>query len=156
MNMLDRLMELMEQKLVNKRQLAIKTGIPPTTVYGWWNKGFENMTLPTLRKLSSFLGCSMEYLVNGSDEDDTNGCAALSSEDKEIISLYHSLDERGKKLVQAVLNEKYKASSYEMPKADPYQGISEAIAACLASPQNDEKGRVNAPPNGSALLVMVF
>lgn len=75
--MLERMEQLMEQKSVNKRQLALKIGIPPTTVYGWWDKGFENMTLPNLGRLASFFECSMEYLANGevSEKSSSFPCA---------------------------------------------------------------------------------
>jgi len=65
MDFLDRLDVLMESKKINKRQLSIMTGIPVSTVYGWYKKGYENITLPSLNALSDFFGCSMEYLANG-------------------------------------------------------------------------------------------
>lgn len=69
MNFLVRIDNLMEQKGINKNQLAQMTGIPVSTVYGWYKKGYDNITLPTLRKLSGFFGCSMEYLANGENEE---------------------------------------------------------------------------------------
>lgn len=69
MNFLDRIDNLMEQKGINKNQLAQMTGIPVSTIYGWYKKGYDNITLPTIRKLSSFFGCSMEYLANGENEE---------------------------------------------------------------------------------------
>ena len=67
MTLLNRLDALMRETGLNKSQLAQRTKIPKTTVYGWYDKGYENMTLPTLRKLADYFGCTMEYLANGSD-----------------------------------------------------------------------------------------
>ena len=67
MTLLDRLDLLMKQQNLNRSKLALITGIPKTTIYGWYTRGFENMTLPSLKRLSDCLGCSMEYLVNGNE-----------------------------------------------------------------------------------------
>lgn len=76
MTLLDRLDNLMARESLNRRQLAIKTGIPQTTIYGWYDKGYEKMTLPSIKKLSEFFGCSMEYLVNGVDGNEEAGIPA--------------------------------------------------------------------------------
>lgn len=112
MNFLDRIDNLMEQKGINKNQLAQMTGIPVSTIYGWYKKGYDNITLPTFRKLSGFFGCSMEYLANGeSDERKT-----LSLEAQRIGHKFDSFSEEKKRLLRGfivLLEEADKAASME-------------------------------------------
>lgn len=96
MNFLDRIDALMEQKGINKNQLAQMTGIPVSTVYGWYKKGFDNITLPTIRKLSVFFGCSMEYLANGEKEEHN----ALSLEAQRMGRDFDSFPEEKKRLAR--------------------------------------------------------
>lgn len=69
MTFIDRLNNLMKERKLNKNQLASQTGIPVSTVYGWYKKGYEGITLPTITKLADFFGCTIEFLVNGTDND---------------------------------------------------------------------------------------
>ena len=64
MDMLNKLNFLMAKEGINKSQLAENAGIPKTTIYGLYDKGFQNVRLPTLRKLASYFGVTMEYLTN--------------------------------------------------------------------------------------------
>lgn len=96
MNFLVRIDNLMKQKGINKNQLAQMTGIPVSTVYGWYKKGYDNITLPTLRKLSSFFGCSMEYLANGENEERKS----LSLEAQRMGRDFDSFPEEKKRLAR--------------------------------------------------------
>ena len=72
MNFLDKLDKIMKEKGINKRQLAQMSGVPYTTIDSFYKKGYENMKLSTLKKISSFSGYSMDYLGTD-DEGDNNG-----------------------------------------------------------------------------------
>ena len=64
---LDALMETHEIK--SKAELARLSGIPYTTIDGIYKKGQENITLKTLRRISDYFGCTLDYLVNGIEDD---------------------------------------------------------------------------------------
>jgi transcriptional regulator with XRE-family HTH domain len=96
MNFIDRIDNLMEQKGINKNQLAQMTGIPVSTIYGWYKKGYDNITLPTIRKLSSFFGCSMEYLANGENTERKS----LSFEAQRIGRDFDNFSEEKKRLAR--------------------------------------------------------
>lgn|GEM_PF-679558 len=99
MNFLERIDELLRIRDLNKNQLAAQTGIPVSTIYGWYKKGYGSITLPTLLKLSEFFGCSMEYLVNGAkDIQKTPSPAAL-----DVARRYDTLSESAQKLISAVV-----------------------------------------------------
>lgn len=65
MTFIDRLDMLLKEHDLNKNQLAAQTGIPVSTIYGWYKKGYEGITLPTITKLAEYFNCTIEYLVNG-------------------------------------------------------------------------------------------
>lgn len=69
MSFTDKLDALMAEKGINKSILSKESGIPYTTIAGFYTKGTDNVKLSTLRKLSSYLGCSIDYLA---DDDNTD------------------------------------------------------------------------------------
>ena len=99
MNFLNRIDMLMDHKGINKNQLANLTGIPVSTIYGWYKKGYGSITLPTLLKLSEFFCCTMEFLVNGDEKTSSHSPASL-----EIAHNFDKLDDHGKQIVSAVMD----------------------------------------------------
>ncbi|HJA11451.1 MAG TPA: helix-turn-helix transcriptional regulator [Candidatus Mediterraneibacter merdipullorum] len=75
MSFTDKLDALMADKRINKSVLSKESGIPYTTIAGFYAKGADNVKLSTLRKLSSYFGCTIDYLV---DDDNTDAPATLS------------------------------------------------------------------------------
>ena len=75
MNFLDNLDKIKEEKgIKNNRQLAHLSGVPYTTIDSFYKKGYENMKLSTLKKLSKFSGYSMDYLGDDDvNEDESHG-----------------------------------------------------------------------------------
>ena len=55
----------MEAKGISRRRLANECGISPSAVNSWFNRSAENISLPTLKKLSEYFGISIEELVYG-------------------------------------------------------------------------------------------
>ena len=64
MSITEKLDTLMEERGINKSILSKESGIPYTTIAGFYTKGTDNIKLSTLRKLSSYLGCSIDYLAD--------------------------------------------------------------------------------------------
>lgn len=100
MNFLDRIDSLLDERGLNKNQLATLTGIPVSTVYGWYKKGYGSITLPTLLKLSEFFNCSMEYLVNGNPASSDR----LSSAALDIARKFDQLGEYSQKVITALVD----------------------------------------------------
>lgn len=65
MKFLENLTKLMEQKNINRSELAREIDIAPSTVNSWYNRSFENISLKTLLKLSKFFNKTIEELVHG-------------------------------------------------------------------------------------------
>lgn len=77
MSFTDRLEYLMDRNgIKNKSELAKISGIPYTTIDGFYKKGSDNIKLSTLRKLAKCLHCSLDYLTEESEVIDPVSLAA--------------------------------------------------------------------------------
>lgn len=76
MSFTEKLDALMAEKGINKSILSKESGIPYTTIAGFYTKGTDNVKLSTLRKLSSYLGCSIDYLADDGNVDTPTTIAA--------------------------------------------------------------------------------
>lgn len=56
MDFLNNLEKKMNEKNLNKSQLAKGMGVAPSTVNSWFNRSAENITLKTLKKHSTNIG----------------------------------------------------------------------------------------------------
>lgn len=68
MKMLEKIDQLMERKGITRAALSRRTGIPYTTICGFYDKG-TSPRCSTLLKLATFLECSCDYLVNDDFEE---------------------------------------------------------------------------------------
>lgn len=67
MNILHKIEQLMQTNHIkNKRQLSELSGIPYSTIAGFYTKGYDKMKLSTLKSLANFFNVSIDYL--GRDE----------------------------------------------------------------------------------------
>lgn len=64
LSLTDKLNKLLEEKNITKSQLSKESGIPYTTIAGFYTKGTDNVKLSTLRKLAEYFDCSLDYLVD--------------------------------------------------------------------------------------------
>lgn len=68
MTFLEKLDCLMEEKSIGKADLSRISGVPYTTIDGFYKKGYKNAKISTIRKIANALGVSLDYLVGDSDE----------------------------------------------------------------------------------------
>lgn len=64
MGLTDKLDLLMKERNINKSILARESGIPYTTIDGFYKKGSENAKLSTLKKLCAYFDCSLDFLAD--------------------------------------------------------------------------------------------
>lgn len=64
MSFTDKLDALMAKKGINKSILSKESGIPYTTIAGFYTKGTDNVKLSTLKKLSAYFDCSIDFLAD--------------------------------------------------------------------------------------------
>ncbi|MBQ8830255.1 MAG: LexA family transcriptional regulator [Oscillospiraceae bacterium] len=131
----DKLDYLMAERGITRGGLAKCTGIPYTTIVGFYEKGSDNIKLSNLQKLSSFFGVSLEYLVNDNVSADT-----LS--DMRLLKKYKALSEASRRIADGVIDGLYTMEHTEMtPKSGEIVYIKEYVtpaAAGYASPAEGE------------------
>lgn len=67
MSFIERLeLEMKRNNIANKSELSRLSGIPYTTIDGFYKKGSDNIKLSTLKKLANCLHCSLDFLVDDS------------------------------------------------------------------------------------------
>lgn len=65
MDLVERVKRLMEETKDNDSSLAKKSGIPYTTVRGFFERGSDKAQMSTIQKLSEYFHVSIDYLVYG-------------------------------------------------------------------------------------------
>ena len=75
MGLTDKLDLLMKERNINKADLARESGVPYTTIDGFYKKGSENAKLSTLKKLCTYFNCTLDYLADDDVGDQTTTIA---------------------------------------------------------------------------------
>lgn len=103
MNFTDKLDMLMADHKIRISDLSRNSGIPYTTIDGFYKKGCNNIKLSTLKQLADYFGVSIDYLVNEQCDEDYG----LNAEENDIVKKYRILDDEGKTQVISVVNSNY-------------------------------------------------
>ena len=79
MSFLTKLDKLMNDRNINKSQLSKESGIPYTTIDGFYKKGTENIKLSTLKKLAQYFDCSLDYLADDDIPENTQTIQTIAA-----------------------------------------------------------------------------
>ena len=97
---LENLDALLKERGINRNVLSKVSGIPYTTIIGWYKNGWNSVSLASLKKLSAYFEISIDTLVgNKVGEGDK-----LSQKESTLIKKYRRLDEHGKNTIDIFLN----------------------------------------------------
>ena len=96
MNFLEKLDLMMETSSLNKHKLSILSGVPYTTIDGFYKKGYENAKISTIKKIAQALGCSLDYLI---DDIPTEIKNAPSPRRVELMEYFDQLNNNGQEKV---------------------------------------------------------
>ncbi len=110
MNFLEKLDFLMKKYDLNKRSLSQKSGIPYTTIDGWYKKGYEGLKLTTFRKLANYFNTTLDYWILDDVSDPNYGKSQgfqVDYSEMALIQKYRALDDYGRETVELVLNREY-------------------------------------------------
>ena len=80
---LETLTRLMKERGITKSTLAKESGIPYTTIDGFYKKGCDNVKLSTLQRLAKYFGVTLDYLIYGDKIE-------LSEHERMIITAYRN------------------------------------------------------------------
>lgn len=116
MNFLEKLDFEMDSIGINKNKLSQLSGVPYTTIDGFYKKGYENAKISTIRKIAKTLGVSLDYLIEDNSSNEIAKPPSLEDGDEEILKLYHRLDSDDRLLIQGeirglLLQKKYRKDS---------------------------------------------
>ena len=81
---LEILTKLMNERGITKSTLAKESGIPYTTIDGFYKKGCENVKLSTLQKLAKYFGVTLDYLIYGDKLE-------LTRHEKDVLTAYRAI-----------------------------------------------------------------
>jgi len=68
MNILDNLDMLLNERNLSRRKFAFEINVSPSTVHSWYQRGFENISLDYLVKISNYFNITIDELVYGKIE----------------------------------------------------------------------------------------
>lgn len=148
MNLQEKLSFLMEQKHINKRQLALQCGLSYGAIDGIFKVSYENMKLTTFRTLCSFFGVTMDSMARDEKEIEyiTEKISDIDAEDLEMIHKFQKISAPMQDVISAALDAAYKHSideSWEQEKARKLKEYEELLET--------EKRRVSEASSGGRL-----
>lgn len=116
MNFLEKLDFEMDSIGINKNKLSQLSGVPYTTIDGFYKKGYENAKISTIRKIAKTLGVSLDYLIEDNSSNEIAKPPSLEDGDEEILKLYHRLDSEDRLIIKGemhglLLQKKYRKDS---------------------------------------------
>ena len=78
--------KLIEKEGISKNEFSKKVGIAPSTISSWYNKGYENISLKTLIKLSEYFDISLDELIFGDSRTESKELSDCYKEDLYAIN----------------------------------------------------------------------
>lgn len=100
MTFLEKLDFLMKRNGDNVSTLSKKSGIPYTTIDGFYKKGYGNTKLSTLQKLSDYFKVTLDYLVKDDITDPNHGISPGDDKrESELIAIFRSMNDNGKTML---------------------------------------------------------
>ena len=108
MDFLEKLDFLMYKRKLNKKRLAEQSGVPYTTIVGWYKRGYSGMTLPTFKKICDFFCVTMDCMAR----DDVNEIEYYNPSKKDLhitrdeeyfLKCYRAADDMHKGLAQCAV-----------------------------------------------------
>lgn len=85
MRFLENLEFLLKKYDMKKSDLAKKIGITQPTINAWYSKGYDNVSLNTLRKISNLFHISLDELIYGDMEVIVLNVEDFSKEELNVI-----------------------------------------------------------------------
>lgn len=119
MTFLEKLDFLMEKNHLNKRNVSQGSGIPYSTIDGFYKQGYNNIKLSTFRKLCDYFDVSMDSMARDNIElpekynPDSKGIH-ITSEEQFLITCYREADSLDKELALRALHVREKGDTQKM------------------------------------------
>lgn len=95
MNFTNKLDKYLYENNYTKADFSKNSGIPYTTICGWYAKNIKNMQKETIDKLLEYFNCSYEDLFS---DNDNSLSYSLSNYEKEVIDLVRKVETKEDKM----------------------------------------------------------
>lgn len=79
---------LMNARGLNKHSFSQQSGIPYKTIDNFWKKGCDNVKLTTLKRIASFFGVTLDYLIFGNER--SKGSVNITEHEQNLIIAYRA------------------------------------------------------------------
>lgn len=111
----ERIEKLIYEKNISRTELARQIGTKESTVRNWSVRD-SSPSVEAAYKVAQYFGVTVEWLVTGTDKEDS-----LSAEEKELLELFRTLDERDKQTI-LTLSRSLEAQYYSKDKSSAASG----------------------------------
>lgn len=121
LDFIEKLDLLITKNSINKNILAKESGIPYTTIDGFYKKGYENAKLSTIRKLAKYFDTTLDYLMRDEITDINFGKTdgfKINYTEMLLVRRYRDLDSHGKEMVDTFIDMELKRIEQDKEK-DP-------------------------------------
>ena len=105
MNYIDRIKKLKSEKKITNDRLSELTGIPLGTLSKLLAGISDSPKLSNIIAISDALGCSLDYIVSGREDNDNN--FTLNDDEIDFITKFRELDACGRDIATFVVNREY-------------------------------------------------
>ena len=105
MEYIERIKKIKNEKKITNDKLSELTGIPLGTLSKILAGMNDSPKLANIIAISEALGCSVDYIVNGTPQNDFN--YTLSDEEIEFIKKFRALDACGRDIADYVVNREF-------------------------------------------------
>ncbi len=118
MSVAERLEKFLKEHGYSKADAAKLSGIPYTTIDGLFKKGDENIKLSTLKKLASFMQCTLDELAGDAEPEGyyQNVETSLLAQELKDNPQYRALLDSSKKLKPEGVKEVMNFINYQLQK----------------------------------------
>lgn len=119
MNILEKIDFLMKRNgIKNRAELSELSGIPYSTITGFYAKGYDRMKLSTLKTLADCLGVTIDYLGRDEITDPNYGLTApespaLAPDEHQLVEDYRTFNDEGKEKIRDYVSDLKGISKYK-------------------------------------------
>lgn len=115
MTFLEKLDYLMARDHLNKHTLSQESGIPYTTIVGFYERGYGNTKLSTIQKLCDFFNVSLDYMARDDYSNPYDSPNAFSEDEIRLIDQYRDLSAEGQQYIQKTMAMVHSSMRKNMP-----------------------------------------
>ncbi|MBO7310788.1 MAG: helix-turn-helix domain-containing protein [Clostridia bacterium] len=139
MDYIERIKKIKSEKKITNDKLAELSGIPLGTLSKIMAGISDSPKLSSIVAIADVLGCSLDYIVNGTPENDNN--YTLTDEEIEFIEVYRGLDSHSKDVVRTVASKEAERAYVKAEASDTEKKSSVKRAKILATPSTAGLGK---------------